>query len=360
MTRVAIRCDASAGIGWGHLKRCLALAHALRARGAAVRFVAAPGDVDVRAMLHAAGFEGSLLPSPAPDVAADAAMTVTALADWAPDRPDIVIVDHYSLDARWHDAVRAASGACIAVIDDLADRPLAADLVVDHNPTTEAPGGAGKYAPVLTRPAACLLGAAYALLDPAYRQHASHRFSATVASVGIFMGGSDPADHSRWAWRACREQAGWLGPIEIATTASNPNLPGLQSLARDDGLLRLQIDAPDLADFHARHDLQIGAGGGALWERCFVGVPTLALICAVNQQHSVPPLAAAGVVCAWPAIEQADAALPALGRRIAELVGSPAERLALHRRSLQWVDGQGADRVAQAVLALASADGAGA
>ena len=39
MTRIAIRVDASAAIGTGHLKRCLSLAQALAETGAEVRFV---------------------------------------------------------------------------------------------------------------------------------------------------------------------------------------------------------------------------------------------------------------------------------------------------------------------------------
>jgi UDP-2,4-diacetamido-2,4,6-trideoxy-beta-L-altropyranose hydrolase len=339
--RVAIRADASGSIGWGHVKRCLALAQALRAAGAELRFHCAASDIDVAALVRGGGFAFTTLAD-----ALDAEAMVAALADWP---PAVLVVDHYRLAAPWHEAVRAATGAAIAVIDDLADRPLAADLVIDHNPV---PDGAAKYGPVLTRPARLCTGPAYALLDAVYREHARCVVGDAVRSIAIFMGGSDPDDHSTLAWRACREQAGWSGPIEIASTSSNPHLPALRRLAAADAGLRLCIDQAHLADFHGRNDLQIGAGGGALWERCCLGVPTLALICAENQRQSVPWLAAAGVVEAFEAIG-ADAALIApLGRTIAALVAAPQRRLELQRRALAWVDGRGAERAAAAVLAL--------
>jgi spore coat polysaccharide biosynthesis predicted glycosyltransferase SpsG len=261
----------------------------------------------------------------------------------------VVVVDHYQLAAPWHEAVRAATGARMAVIDDLADRPLAADLVIDHNPV---PDGAVKYGPVLTRPARLCTGPAYALLDAAYRDHPHCVVTRSVSRIAIFMGGSDPANHSSLAWRACREQADWSGPIEIASTTSNPNLPALRRLAAADRGLSLCIDLPHLADFHARNDLQIGAGGGALLERCCLGTPTLALICAENQLQSVPLLAEAGVVGAFDAISADASLIPLLGRAIASLLAAPERRLALHRRSLAWVDGHGADRAAAAIMAL--------
>ena len=50
------------------------------------------------------------------------------------------------------------------------------------------------------------------------------------------------------------------------------------------------------ADFFGRHDLQIGAGGGATWERCCVGAPSLTLPCSRNQQVVISALAELGIL----------------------------------------------------------------
>jgi UDP-2,4-diacetamido-2,4,6-trideoxy-beta-L-altropyranose hydrolase len=365
--RVAVRTDASRRIGWGHVKRCLALAQALRDAGAEVMFVTRPSDVDSEGLIAQAGFGTLPMPrmddrNPIPDEPddappphadwlarrwdRDAADTTAAVHAW---QPQVMLVDHYGIDGRWHCAVRAATGARIAVIDDLADRRLTADLLINHNPAADH---AAKYRGVLRYPAPICGGPSFALLDPVYRDHPRCVVEPSLASIGIFMGGTDPGDFSTLAYHACRQEAGWTGPIEIATSSANAALPALQTLAAADPALRITIDQPNLAAFHARHGLQVGAGGGALWERCCLGTPTIAVITAENQRLSVPLLAADGVVRAVDAVGQGAEARHDMGRVIGELLDSPAERMALHERALRLVDGRGAARVAAALLAL--------
>jgi len=367
MIRVAVRTDASRRIGWGHVKRCLALAQALRDAGAELMFVTRPTDVDTEGLIGQAGFHAVPMPRlddhdsapDAPDPAApphagwlarrwdrDAVDTTAAVHGW---QPQLMVVDHYGIDGRWHCAVRSATHARIAVIDDLADRPLAADLLIDHNPAADH---AAKYRQVLRYPAPLCGGPSFALLDAVYRDHPRCAVQPVLASIGIFMGGTDPGNFSAFAYQACRTEAGWTGPIEIATSSANAALPALQALAASDPALVLSVDQPNLADFHARHGLQVGAGGGALWERCCLGTPTIAVITAENQRLSVPLLAADGVVRGVDAVGQGADQLAALGRVIRELAASPAERAALHERSIRLVDGRGAKRVAAALLAL--------
>jgi UDP-2,4-diacetamido-2,4,6-trideoxy-beta-L-altropyranose hydrolase len=366
MMRVAVRTDATRRIGWGHLKRCLALAQALRENGAEVAFVTRPGDVDSGALIAQAGFFALPMPrwedhpaspddpddAPPPHGAwlarrwdRDAADTTAAVHAW---QPQVVLVDHYGIDARWHCAVRTATGARIAVIDDLADRPLAADLLIDHNPS---PDHAAKYRAVLRYAAPICGGPAHALLDAAFSAQDHCRIEPVLQSIGIFMGGTDPDNFSAFAVRACREHAGWTGPIQVATTSAHPALATLRTLQVSDPQLDIVVDQPNLAAFHAAHGLQIGAGGGAMWERCSLGTPTIALITADNQRQSIPLVAAAGAVLGLDAMGQGDALCRELGVLIRRLIDSRAERQALHARALALVDGRGAERVATAVLA---------
>lgn len=365
--RVAVRTDASRRIGWGHVKRCLALAQALREAGALVMFVTRPSDMDTGALIAQAGFQ--LLPMPRmddhPDADdrtdpaeprhgtwlarrwdRDACDTTCAVHGW---RPHWVLVDHYGIDGRWHCAVRAATGARIAVIDDLADRPLTADLIIDHNPAADH---TAKYRAVLRYPTPVWGGPSFALLDPVYRDHPRCDVRPALQSIGIFMGGTDPGDFSGFAYRACRQHAGWTGPIEIATSSANNALSRLHALAASDPALSVSVDQPNLAAFHARHGLQVGAGGGALWERCCLGTPTIAVITAENQRLSVPLLADAGVVRGIDAVGQGAEREVELGRVIRALADSPEDRQELHQRSMRLVDGRGAQRAAAALLAL--------
>lgn len=350
---VAVRVDASKTIGLGHLKRCLSLAAALAARGAGVHFVVRDLGVDAAADTQAAGFDctklpaprGTMQPSAVPhahwagvDAALDAGQTLQALAA---RRPDWVLVDHYAFDAGWHRAVAAGCGARLAVIDDVADRALAADVLIDHNHSADH---RRKYGALLPAAATILGGPRYALLGPSYATAPRFAFSPQVRSIGIFMGGADAGGHSVAAWRACREHAGFGGCIEIAATHSNPHLAALRALCEADSATTLTLDSPSLEAFFARHDIQIGAGGGATWERCCIGVPSVAAAIADNQLSVLVPLRDMGV------LRVSSAAPEELGRELRALIDQPALRESLAQCAQRLVDGLGAGRVADYLI----------
>lgn len=359
--RVAIRVDTSTTIGGGHLQRCLSLAYALRDGGATVSLVLRDLGVDGHAKVSAAGFTALALPPPrledhtvdgAPhgdwagvDWRVDAQQTCRALRDAATATPHWLVVDHYAFDARWHDVVGTDLGCNIAVIDDLADRPLAAQLLIDHNVSRDH---RAKYGDRWPRGAALLGGPRYALLGPAFASARRHVPSDSVRSIGIFMGSSDPLGLSEQALRACRSIAGFEGPIEVITTGANPRREALAQAIRSTPATSLLEDVPDLSAFFARHDLQIGAGGGASWERCCIGAPSLLLTAAANQEVVVPQLEALGVAVGL----APGATVQAIGQAVRQLIAAPlGQRQEMSQRARALVDGQGARRVALRLLA---------
>jgi UDP-2,4-diacetamido-2,4,6-trideoxy-beta-L-altropyranose hydrolase len=347
--RIALRVDASSRIGLGHLLRCLSLAQALKRCGAEPRFLLRTSDVDGDARVRAAGFTSIQLPLPAvhaighlADGEADAQACIAALRD-AP--PAWVIVDHYGLDASWHRALRDALGCRIAAIDDLADRPLDVDTLIDHN-LVPAGSHPERYAAVLQRqPARWLCGPRHALLGPAYADLPTFTVQPEVRSLGIFMGGTDPLGTGATVLAACRD-AGFTGPVEIVATSASPALPALQTATAADGHATLSLDLPDLAAFYARHDLQIGAGGGGAWERCAVGVPSLTLCVADNQRAVIPALVAMGATAGAEGITR-----EAIAAALRPLLADAARRRQLSQTASTVVDGWGARRVALALCA---------
>jgi UDP-2,4-diacetamido-2,4,6-trideoxy-beta-L-altropyranose hydrolase len=339
--RVALRADASAATGLGHAMRCLALGRALRALGAPVALLSQPSNATLAARARAADVESLALPAAAPPQ--DAIHTAQALADW---HADALVVDHYGLDAAWHCAVRAAQGLRLMAIDDLADRELDADLLLDAN---LADDHRAKYAGRWPAQRPLLGGPRYALVGPQYADAPRHALQDPVTSIGIFMGGADAAGASLRALEGCRRHARFDGPIEIATTSANPHLAALREACARQPATQLLLDAPDLAAFFARHGLQIGAGGGATWERCCIGVPTLALVVADNQRASVPALAAYGAAAVLEPID--DTRPEAIGRALAALLADAPRRARLAEVARALVDGRGAERAALALLA---------
>jgi UDP-2,4-diacetamido-2,4,6-trideoxy-beta-L-altropyranose hydrolase len=342
--KVAVRADAGRWLGLGHVKRCLAVAHALRGTGAHVRFFWRYVDVDVDAMVRGDGFEAVRIgDGSVDDACADAEAFGAAAQALA---PEVVLVDHYRAGGEWHRRARALLRAKIAAIDDLADRPLDVDLLIDHNHSDDH---GAKYAGRIVDGTPILGGPRYAMLGPAYAVAARHVPRGRVDSVGIFMGGADAANLSTLAWIACRRYAGFDGTIELATTLNNPNLRSLEELARGDGgRTQISLNQPDLAAFFGRHDLHLGAGGGATWERCCLGAPTLAVIVADNQRPVLLPLARLGVL---EVLEQKPTP-EALGAAALRLITDASRRAALSRASRALVDGLGASRIAKRMVSL--------
>lgn len=352
--RVAFRADASREIGTGHVRRCAALAEAIIGRGGDVRFLSRESGVDVQNMVpgrfdrlvatesRAASDPDTLAHSHwlTCSQAADAAECLQFLGDW---QPDWVVVDHYAIDARWHEQLGSTLGCRIAAIDDLGDRRLSVDALIDHN--WHAHHGT-KYAGLLSRECMMLCGPEYAMLGSVYANAPRYAFNAKVRSIGIFMGGTDHGNLSLIALDSAR-RAGFSGTIDIATTSANTNLEHLLARAAAEPGVTVTVDLPDLAAFFALHDLQLGAGGGATWERFCIGGPSLLLAFAANHDSVLEPLAALGVAsvkpCGWTGQE--------LEREIARLLADGELRSRYTKRGQNLVDGKGASRLAAALSA---------
>lgn len=331
--KIGIRADAAPNIGIGHLRRSLSLASAFRELGATVRFVTGHRGHSSVAMIEGAGFVASLLPEGTPD----AGGTIAALEDWSPDR---VIVDSYEHGSIWHSQVRNGLGCPVAAIDDIADRDFDVDVLVDHN---LVPDARVKYGGRLPPGARLLSGPRFALLGPAFRSAQPIDVTDRVGSIGIFMGGYDQTGIAPMALDAVRD-SGFAGPVEIVSASGDSRLANLRDAIAADGNAMLLLDLPDLAGFFARHDLQIGAGGGATWERCCLGVPSVLVVTAPNQLAVVPLLQQAGVVLA------SEPTREALGAALARVLGDASVRHTMARAGHALVDGRGAERVALAIL----------
>jgi UDP-2,4-diacetamido-2,4,6-trideoxy-beta-L-altropyranose hydrolase len=357
MTLVVFRVDASAQIGTGHVRRCMALAQGLQALGADVVFLSRELGVDIEAILGSTGFELAMLPPPDGPVPKSAAVPHAAWAGVDPNLDveqtsnwllrnralaDWVLIDHYGFDAQWHRAIAMANRTKVAVIDDIADRCIDAALLIDHN---YAPDHAAKYTGLINAETVILGGPRYALLSPKYSEARRCVIRPQVASIGVFMGGVDAGFHSTHALAACRS-AGFGGRVEIVSTSSNPRLAELCAAVAVDGKAELSVDLPSLADFFARHDLQIGAGGGATWERCCIGAPTIAWVVADNQRHVLGPLRNLG------ALQTIDGDSKSLAEGIRSLCNDSSYRAQLSETARRLVDGRGADRVASYMVGL--------
>ncbi len=351
--KVAIRTDASLAIGTGHVERCLTLADRLRAAGAEITFLCRPHPGHSCDRIAARGYAVLRLAAPheQPDMGGhhhwlgaawedDAVQTLAAM----PSGVEWLIVDHYALDERWERAVRPGARR-IMVIDDLADRPHACDLLLDQN---MAEHFEDRYDALVPVECTKLLGPTFALLRPEFaaaRAKLRER-SGTVKRVFVFLGG---ADSDNQTGKVLDALAGHELEADVVIGGSNPHRAALEQQCAALPRARLHCQVSNIAELMAMADLAIGAGGGAMWERCCLGVPSIVIGVAANQDGGSTEMARQGRVLYLGAASRVDSAM--IHHTIGLALASPPLLQYLSRASIDTVDGAGAARVARALLA---------
>lgn len=348
--KFAVRVDAAPALGSGHAVRCLTLADALAGQGHSCRFLVRQMPKALRDQMQAQGHAVTDLPDcdawTAPlgaewddaRQAADAAASIAAAAgaDW-------VICDHYGLGVGWEKAVRGA-GLRLLTLDDLG-RAHDCDILLDQNYYADpaaryAPGSAGML----------LLGPRYALLRPefaAVRTEAPRH--GDVKRMLLFMSGTDPADATSVALDAIEEAGLAQLALDVVIGAGHSAREAIAARCAVNPAWTLHVQTLRMAELLAAADLAIGAGGSATWERCALGVPSLAVELADNQREVLREGAEAGLlytVGGAPDVES-------LARHLRALVENAGLRHLLSRIGMTLVDGQGVQRVIAALNSAA-------
>ena len=273
--RILFVVNAGPEVGGGHVMRSLTLAQALEAQGCRCGFVGPPA---LAGLLDAfsADTPRIITEDPAPAVAREAF--------------DAIVFDHYGLAEREHGAM--AQGRPTLVIDDLADRPLGADLLVDSGPARAA----SDYAGLLPDDAALLLGPTYAPVRPQFaglRDAALAWRGEPVGRVLVSLGLTDVGGITGRVVERLRPRIGEIG-LDVVLGVDAPSLAGLAKVAKRDPRLAIHVDTPHMARLTAEADIAIGAAGSSVWERCTLGLPSAIVVLAENQRPAALTLAERG------------------------------------------------------------------
>ena len=309
--------------------RCKTLADALAQAGGQCHFLMRAHKGHLAEMIRASGHGVTLLaldgapygdhpapPAHAPWLGgawqADARASCEAMASL---KPDWLIVDHYALDATWEREV-LTPGCRLLAIDDLADRPLLADVLLDQNLGRSA----DDYESHVPTECTVLVGPAYALLRPEFaaaREAAlERRKGAKLGSLLITLGGVDQDNVTGAVLEA-------LSHIDLpkalhVTVVMGPSAPWLEKLRAQAAQMpfpvRVLAGVSNMAELMTQADLCIGAAGSTAWERAALGLPTLLMVLADNQASAAQALHKAG--CAY-VLEHGTSSRPGLEQCLA-------------------------------------------
>lgn len=301
MKCILIRADASIIIGTGHIMRCLTLADEFARNNFETIFVCReePGNL-ISYISEKRNFRVEIIPHTKPSTCnsltegntfefqLEDAESVMEIIRNKNLNVDLILVDHYALDNLWESKLRLYIGK-IMVIDDLANRKHDCDLLLDQN-ITENPE---KYRSLIPQYATTLIGPRFSLLRDQFKQFREKgvKVISKLDIILIFFGGVDRTNQTEKALRAISE----LADIRITTNAiigeNNQNRQALTELVANIPNTNLYINVENMAEFMLNADLSIGACGTAIWERCCLGLPSIVITTAENQEKVAQALA---------------------------------------------------------------------
>lgn len=325
---VALAFRASPRIGGGHAFRCLTLADGLALFGWSCRLVV---DAETLVMVPALG-------------RSDHVIAQSGRLDYP---VDLLVVDDYHRHLEnslpGHNLARR-----VLVLDDLADRPHDCQFLMDATLGRKS----SDYRSLV--PAGCqvLAGPDYALLRPDFQRRRAtalaRRGRGKVERVLITMGVVDEPGLTLLALDAVRKALP-EADVDIVLGSASRHVEAVRSRAAgSQGRVTLHVDTAAMPNLMVQADLAVGASGTTSWERCCLGLPTVIVVGAENQQLIAERLAAldaVDLVGRWGEISSG-----CIADRVRALAGDPSRLASMAERAAKTCDGRGVHRI---ILALA-------
>ena len=287
--RVVFRATASKKIGTGHIMRCLTLSEALcKHADTKIEFVTQKYPKNLDDLIKKRGFivhslkvspenKGNHIESTPFNQEQDAKETIEAVKG---KRIDWIIIDHYELGYIWQEKIRPFAKN-IMVIDDLANRRHNCDLLLDQNYNNND----ARYDDLVTPDTLKLLGPSYALLRKEFSDFRNKKGirNRKAKRLFIFFGGSDFDNLTSMVLKILSKQPLNYLELDVVIGALNPYKLEVKSLVDQHPKANLHIQVENLAALMSKADFALCAGGSSTWERMSVGLPSIVITNADNQ-----------------------------------------------------------------------------
>jgi len=346
--KALFRADASPAMGGGHVMRCLTLADELGRNGWTCAFAVCGQALDTVPALERSQHQVKVL------MDADL-FCAEALCGLAPDGVDLLVIDHYGIGADYESTCRAVARK-VLVIDDLANRAHICDVLLDQT-FGRVPD---EYTGLVPDDCRVLVGTEYALLRPQFaewrqRSLLRRKNANSPARILVSLGMTDP-DNITIEVLGCIAVNGLQVTVDVLLGPSAPYINQVRERARDMAtMVHVHVGMDDVAPLLAETDLAIGAGGSASWERCCLGVPSLVIAFAENQQRVAKELAATGAIVLADANEEMR--VRSITQLLKTLASDPDRTYELSQRAAGICDGRGVNRLHLVLEPICTSDG---
>lgn len=286
---VVFRADASIELASGHVMRCLTLAQELKSQNECINIT----------------FICRSLPTPIKKLILNNDYNLYEIAGsntlWNQDidikntrnilktisKIDLLIVDHYFLNAIWELALKPYYKK-ICVIDDLANRSHHADYLLDQTYNRKA----ADYQKWLNPQCELLIGEKYILLRDEFKKNRAsaikkRKKTQKPNNILVSLGGVDNEKLNNKIISILSkaiEQGLPIKQVVVVISSYSENIIDIKNDAKKFKWLKCVIDSTNIASLMIDADIAIGASGSSAWERCCLGLPTLATVLAKNQE----------------------------------------------------------------------------
>ena len=361
--KVLFRADASIQQGTGHLMRCLVVADELRKRGHECIFVTQPFLPDFLEQIENRKHRLIFLQNDRIDpedyskndeylmwlgrsVTQDARETLDVIRR---ERTDIIITDHYAINATWMKIVTNNEIKTV-IIDDLANKEYFCDILIDQN-FGRIPE---QYAELVSEKTTILAGAEYIFIKNDFKKNREaiqiDRLKRIPKCLNVCMGGMDKDNATFNVLEAVTKLdyfKNWS--IDVVLRSSSPHSDMLKDYVETQKSdIKLHLDAEDMAFLFSKADLAIGAGGVTLWERCCIGLPTVLLTVADNQVPAALAMKSTGAIIYSGDIRQKNWESQ-LSKNLNLLTHNSETIHEMSRKAFDVCDGNGLDKVCDVI-----------
>lgn len=338
---IAIRADANAKIGTGHMMRCFAIARELVQQGEDVMFLTA--DTEPERLIYEAGFK-----------------QISLHTDWKRLEDEIpkintvlktihakgLLVDHYGVSEQYFQKLDClVSTACL---DDFGTSAYPVDLLINYNISTDLTDYEQLYEGY---PTIKLLGPCYAPLRQEFQKRTLPPIREQIANILMTTGGTDPFGISALLAKEILQSETWKScKLYLIVGRYYENQMELSKLAKAYPNLILCEQVCAMSKWMLQCDVAISASGMTVYELCACGLPAVIVSFVDNQLQIRECFGRKGVMMdAGDIRTQTDKGIKAMLQGL-DTVKTQEKRRELRRKMLQITDGQGAYRIANQLL----------
>ena len=253
-----IRSDSSSQIGLGHIMRDLVLAESL----------------DGEVLFACQDLQGNIIssiPYKVKILKTNDADELIALIQSL--HVNLLIIDHYGIDAKFEQKVKVATGVKILCFDDTY-QPHHCDILLNHNISADK----NRYKDLVPESCELRCGILYTLIRNEFKEE-KKLIREKIYDVCIAMGGTDATNITLSILRALPQTL----QVSVLTTTSNTHLQDLQNYSEDKPHIALHVNSSEVAKLLHQSRFAIVTPSVMVHEVLYMEVPFIAIKVATNQ-----------------------------------------------------------------------------